>query len=532
MIAAAPILIPDRPKVRELALYPHQEEVLERVRSAFRQGHRRVLLVMPTGAGKSETAAMMHKLTSLDGGRPSVFTVHRRTLVEQFSKRLDQYGLRHGVLMAGVPHALWEPLQVASIDTLDARYFRDDATGDASALPDFKLIVYDEAHTHPEKAARFFDAYPDAFVIGLTATPAASDGKGLGRYGYTAIVEGPTVAWLMQNGYLVPTVRYFGPEVYDYSGVRIGKNGEYVEADADRVVNRRELIGNVVEQYVRLGDGKPFVVFANSVAHSRNLAAAFTELGLPCAHIDGTTPTEEREAAFAAIESGELRGISNYAVLDRGFDAPRISVCILARKVRQITTYLQMVGRVLRVHPGKEECRVIDHGGNVAMHGFVDDPVEWSLDGDEDVNERTRRDREARPAERKPVTCPECATVFSGSRYCPSCGHKLPDPQPRKDDTVATDDDLAEITRDGRVKPRKYSEREKVEWYAGLLWIAERRGYSRGWADHAYREKFGVWRHKKQGIRPAPPSPEVQAFAQAKIKAYLQSRAPQRAAAA
>lgn len=509
---------------RELRLYPHQEEVLDRVRAAFRQGHKRVLLVMPTGAGKSETAAMMHKLTSLDGGRPSVFTVHRRTLVEQFSNRLDKYGLPHGVLMAGHPYSLWEPLQVASIDTLDARYFRDDAGGAGVDLPEFALIVYDEAHTHAEKAKRFFDAFPSAWVIGLTATPAASDGKGLGRYGYTALVQGPTVAWLMENGYLVPTVRYFGPEVYDYTGVRVGRNGEYNEADADKVVNRAELIGNVVEQYVKLGDGQPFVVFANSVSHSRNLAAAFTELGYPCAHIDGTTPTEEREAAFAAIESGELRGISNYAVLDRGFDAPRISVCILARKVRNITTYLQMVGRVLRTSPGKEECRIIDHGGNVAAHGFVDDPVEWSLDDDEDVNERVRRERERQPRERKPVTCPECATVFSGSRFCPSCGHKMPDPQPREDDTEATDDDLAEITRDGRVKRRSYTEEEKRAWYAGLLYIAQARGYSRGWADHAYKEKFGVWRHTKQGIRPLPPAPEVQAFAQAKIRAYARGR--------
>ncbi|HEX6940609.1 MAG TPA: DEAD/DEAH box helicase family protein [Longimicrobiales bacterium] len=531
-----PLFAPPPSERPELKLYPHQEEVLERIRGAFRAGHKRVLLVMPTGAGKSETAAQMQVLTSLSNGRlPSVFAVHRRTLVDQFSKRLRRYGIPHGVLMAGHEYDLEQKIQVASIDTLDARYFRDGATGDSARLPDFGLIVYDEAHTHPDKAARFFDAYPNAWVIGLTATPAPADGRGLGRYGYTAIVEGPSVSWLMANGYLVGRVRYFGPESYDYSGVKIGKGGEYVESSADEVVNRPELIGNVVEQYVKLGNGEPFVVFANSVAHSRNLANAFTELGYPCAHIDANTPGDEREAAYEALEAGTLRGLSNYGILDRGFDAPRVAVCILARKVRHISTYRQMVGRVLRTHPDKSECRIIDHGGNVAAHGFVDDPVEWTLDGDVDVNERERERREKLPAERKPVTCQECGAVFAGSPRCPECGAELPK-RSRSEDVETTGDDLAELTREGVRKAPEATAEEKLRWYAGLLHIARERGYSEGWAAHTYRAKFGVWPAKKVGVEPVPPAPEVRAFAHAKLQAYARrasyARARERRAAA
>lgn len=518
-----PLFAPAAATRRELELYPHQAEVLDRVRAAFREGHRRVLLEMPTGAGKSETAAKMHQLTSLAGAQlPSLFAVHRRGLVAQFSQRLAKYGIPHGVLMAGHGYQLENPIQVASIDTLDARYLREGAPGDPGILPRFGLIVYDEAHTHPDKAARLMDAFPDAWVIGLSATPAPADGKGLGRFGYTRIVSGPSVGWLMERGYLVGRVRYFGPEAYDYTGVKRNRNGEYVESSADEVVNRPELIGNVVEQYLRLGQRRPFVVFANSVGHSKNLEDAFNELDLPCKHIDANTPGEEREQAYRDLEEGRLLGLSNYGILDRGFDAPIVSVCILARKVGHISTYRQMVGRVLRTYPDKDECIVIDHGGNVATHGFVDEPVEWTLDPEVNVNEQERERQEAKTPEERTVACEQCATVFTGPT-CPSCGWERHKPAPKPQEVEHTDDDLAEIGPDG-VRGRKWTNAEKEQWFAELRGLARERGYSDGWAAHTYRDKFGVWPARKSGVAPAEPSAEVRAFARRKLQKFARAR--------
>lgn len=514
-----PMFQPAAPERPELQLYPHQAEVLGVVRERFRQGHRKIILEMPTGAGKSETAAKMHQLTSLEGNKlPSLFAVHRRTLVAQFSRRLEQYGIPHGVIIAGHTYDLSQRIQVASIDTLDVRYLRKDAPGDPSELPPFRFIVYDEAHTHPDKAARLAAAFPDAWLLGLSATPAPADGRGLGRYGYTTIASGPSVSWLMEHGYLVGRVRYYGPETYDYSGVKVGQNGEYIERSADEVVNQPELVGNVPEQYVRLGKGRPFVVFANSVAHSRALEEAFNELGLPCKHIDANTPGEEREQAYRDLEEGRLLGLSNYGILDRGFDAPIVSVCILARKVRHITTYRQMVGRVLRAYPDKDECIVIDHGGNVAMHGFVDEPVDWTLDPEVDVNERERERQENKVAEEKPKTCGQCATVFTG-RTCPECGWEPPARSADPEDVEHTDDDLAELTKDG-AKARQWTAAEKEQWYGELLGLARERGYSEGWAAHTYRDKFGVWPARKRGVRPQAPSQEVRAFARRKLQKF------------
>lgn len=192
----------EQPKPRTLSLYEHQQESYEKCRQAFRDGHRRILLCQPTGGGKSEIAAWMLAQTTAKDNWRGLFSVYRRTLVEQFGNRLSKYNIPHGVIMSNSPADRSQKIQVASISTLHTRYLQDEFAT-AIPLPDFKLIIYDEAHTQAKQAEKLFNQFPDAYVIGLSATPADTNGGGLGKYGYTKIVYGPTVRWLMDNGYLV-----------------------------------------------------------------------------------------------------------------------------------------------------------------------------------------------------------------------------------------------------------------------------------------------------------------------------------------
>ena len=523
MSVARQIELDDRGFVKvlpSLSLYPHQESVMEDCRAAYRDGSRDLILTMPTGAGKSETAARIMTSTVAKGGR-ALFVVHRRTLVRQFSSRLRRYGIPHGVLMAGIPMSRSEGIQVASLDTLHRRYFGEGAEGDAELLPDFNVVIYDEAHTRPDMFRRLRDYYEGrAFVIGLTATPADSAGLGLGAYGYERIVSGPTVRWLMGEGYLCPLVRYFGPETYDYSGVTVSRaTGEFVEKSADKVVNTGVLVGNVVEHYGRLGKQEPFVVFANSVAHSVRIAERFCAAGIPTVHIDMNTSDADREAAYEGIEDGSVRGLSNYGILDRGFDAPRISVCILARKVRNVVTYRQMVGRVIRAYPGKEVCTVIDHGGNVMAHGFIEDEMAWELRTDKDVNEAARDAAEEREeSEDRVITCGDCGAVYAGPS-CPLCGWETPARVPKGKVPIETRSALEEIVHSGGADKRVV--------YGMILGFAAERGYKRGWADNAYREQFGVWPSFPGGkfvIPAALPSSEVRLVLQDKVDRYRRQR--------
>jgi superfamily II DNA or RNA helicase len=422
--------------------------------------------------------------------------------------------------MSGLPYVVGEDIQVASIDTLDSRYFREGAEGDREQLGGFDLVIYDEAHTRAEMFQRVRAAYAGAFVVGLSATPAVPGVGGLGAFGYGAVVSGPSVRELMAGGYLVPEVRYFGPEEYDYSGVRVSRStGEYVEGSADEVVTRAELVGNVVRHYLELGNDEPFVVFANSVGHSAALASRFNQSGVPVMHVDMNTSDEERDYAYSAIESGELRGLTNYGILDRGFDCPRISVCILARKVRNVTTYRQMVGRVLRTHESKDYCTVIDHGGNVARHGFIETEIEWPLEGGRDVNEEARAEAVAREeTEARVVTCGECSFVYSGPR-CPACGWVTPPRAIKLEELSETEAQLVRITGE------RVADQRGV--YGMMLSFARSRGYSGGWADHAYREVFGVWPRfvgGKRKVLPVAPDEVWLAHLEGKVNRYRRQK--------
>lgn len=508
------IIIPPEPK---LTLYPHQEVAEEDVREAFRKGHRQVILQCPTGFGKSEIASDMLSKAA-DKGLAGLFVVHRRTLVEQFSGRLTKYGVKHGMMMAGKKGDREALIQVASIDTLHSRFFGDKALP-LDLLPDWRLIVYDEAHTHPDRARMLMEKFPNAYVIGLTATPAPTDGLGMKRFGYTKIVHGPTVRWLMDNGYLVDA-KYFSVGDYNYDNVKVNtKTGEYVESSADEVVDKPELIGDVIANYGVHGQNLPFVVFANSVKHSRHIADMFCEAGISCKHIDCNTKQDEREEAFKGVRSGAIRGLSNYGILDRGFDLAEISVCILARKVRNITTVRQMLGRVLRTCPGKEYAIVIDHGGNITKHGFADDEIEWTLDPTTNINDKCRDDFDNQPPEKKPITCPNCKTSYRGQRKCPNCGCE---PAVPKGEVEHTDDILVEIKREQ--KPL-VSPEEKDRWRSELLGYAKEKGHEYGWVYHKYKAKFKEDPPRDRWINPQPPSDEVRKFITSQNIRYARGKA-------
>ena len=510
----------------KLKLYPHQEDCLSVCREAFRQGHKKIVLRMPPGAGKTEIASQA-MLTAAEQSRLRCwFVVHRRTLVSQTSKRLSKYNIDHGVMMAGEPPSIMQKIQVVSLDTVFHRYVKDEAKRDIGDLLGPELIFYDEAHTNADMFDSLSQKFPKAWVIGLTATPALAFGRPMRELGYTKMVNGPKTSWLIENGYLVGA-RYFAPEQYDYSKVKVSKTtGEYVESSADGVVDKPELIGNLVHHYEDLGSERPFVVFANSVAHSRHIAKRFTDSGYPCAHIDHKVDNDTRDMYFQQVRDGKLKGLSNYGVLDRGFDLDILGVCILARKFRNLSAYIQAGCRVTRFVEGKDLAIILDHAGNVVEHGFLDDDFEWTLDGDNNEKSREEKEKEPRPVKcwncstvytgptcptcgsgnKPPVICPDCGTQIMGD-FCHHCGYMFP---LEEEEIVETNHDLVEIQKDG--KKKKTDAATKREIYGQLLWICDQRGHKRGWADHKFKAMYSHFPARKNGIPMKEPSPEIVAF--------------------
>jgi superfamily II DNA or RNA helicase len=467
---------------------------------------------MPTGSGKTivaralvEGAAAKHKRV--------LFLAPRRELIFQTCEKLEAVGVSYGVLMAGQVPRRWEPVQVACVSTLTTRCLRNHSM----ALPAADLVIVDEAHLSIAKQTRaLLDAYPGAVKVGLTATPARTDGKGLGAM-YDDLVLGPSVAELTALGHLVP-VRYFAPTKPDLAKIRVVR-GDYDQAALGARMDDPKLVGDIVANWARIAPERKTVVFAVNVSHSMHLRDRFLEIGVTAEHLDGATPKEERAAILKRLRAGETQVLCNCEVLTYGWDEPSIACAVLARPTKSLARYFQMVGRVLRPSDGKADCIAIDHSGAVDEIGFVDEPIVWSLDASDNVNERHAKDREAKP---KTITCGECATVFSARGTCPNCGAEVPKHFAKPVEVLNAE--LAELERDKRRKNREWSNREKRVFHGELLGVQGERGYRYGWAANQYRERFGVWPNAYKDAPVVEPTRETLAWVQSRLIRYAKRK--------
>jgi DNA repair protein RadD len=381
----------------------YQLDVIDGVRAHVAAGRRRVVVQMPTGAGKTLTAGELFR-RGLEKGSRCLFIADRRNLVSQTAQKFREYGLSVGEIMAGVDPT-GAPVQVASKDTLLARCVRTDR----ARLPPADIVVEDECRgVMAREYQHLIAAWPKAVHVGLDATPVRDDGLGLGDV-YDAIVCSPQTADLVRDGYLAP-VRCFAPQDRKRRG-------------------KRKVCGDPVQHWKKYAEGRPTVAFCSRVEQSLAVVAAYNRAGIPAEHIDQRTSDEERDAVFARLEKGRTLVVSNVGIVCYGTDVPCLSCCQLLCLCEGYASYIQRVGRVRRMHPGKADCVVLDHADAVMDHGLPDDPVTWTLSRSETVDQRNKKDRkEGKRAQ--PVVCPSCGCVYApsaaGGLVCPECGTKLP----------------------------------------------------------------------------------------------------------
>jgi superfamily II DNA or RNA helicase len=491
-------------------LRPYQKDGVDRIRAC--EEHR-ILFVAPTGAGKTVVALALIDETVAAGGRV-LFFAHRRELVFQPSRKLFAAGIDHGVLLPDHPTRLHAPVQVASKDTLYARAVRSSRI----ELPPADLVVVDEAHHTPAKTYRdILIRYPEARILGLTATPCRGDGRGLGD-DYNVLIECPQIGQLIELEFLVGT-KVFAPYLPDLTGVQI-RHGDYVEDQLASHMDKQQLVGDIVDTRRRRGEGRPTVVFATGVGHSVHIRDEFRRAGILCEHVDGTTPAEERDTIIAKLAAGQIDVITNCMVLTEGWDSPSTSCLILARPTRHHGLYRQMVGRVLRPSPGKVDALILDHAGSTLVHGFIEEPVIWSLSPDRPAAQSPNQI--ARSEGRMPglAVCPECAAVRRQGRPCPSCGWR---PQPKPVAVDMLEGELAEVSRQGMVTaPVDDPERFRGE----LAAICQERRYAPGWIAHRYKARYGIW-PPRTPAEPIEPSRATRRWVAEQNAAYRASQGGQ-----
>ncbi|TAL45478.1 MAG: DEAD/DEAH box helicase [Salinibacterium sp.] len=385
-----------RPELR-----PYQRNGLKELRNALLEGYRAIVVVSPCGSGKTVMFADMIDRIRLAGKKVLVLA-HRKELIDQTSAKLDALEVPHGVIKAGHYRVQpWQPVQVASVQTLINR----------PQFPEADYVVPDESHhATSETWHTIIQAYPNARIIGWTATPYRGDGTGLAEAGFQKIVVVAQIPELIEQGYLVPA-REFAP--YDPDLRRIRKTAaDYNSKDLGRAMDRPTLIGNLVETWKKWAPGRSTVVFAVGIEHSRHIVERFLKEGITAEHLDADTPDDQRVAILGRVASGQTTIISNVTVLTEGWDMPRLSCGIMARPTLSESLFVQMCGRPLRPNEGKVDCILLDHAGNTGRHGSITDHRPFSLLGE------PRASGVPKPPSQK--TCPKCLSVVPSSvEKCP-----------------------------------------------------------------------------------------------------------------
>ena len=451
------------------SLRPYQAAAIGEVVARWRGGARGVMLQMPTGAGKTRTACEHATIALRSWGRSVMIVLHTRELRRQWVGALEAAGVAPGVIASGVAPDPYARCQVAQVQTLDARV--RGGYGFWSQRCD--LLIIDEAH-HAAAASylRCIEALEPAAMLGLSATPARADGKGLDPP-FDALVRGPDVADLIEAGHLSDYV-IRSAELNDFSRLRRARGGDYAAGPAGEAVGAQS--ADAVRSWQREAPTHQTIAFCCTRRHGREVAERFRRHGVATGYADGSMHVSRRDRAIADFAARRTRMLVSVDLLGEGVDIPGASCALLLRPTRSVPRHLQPIGRVIRPHDHPSGLSVvIDCVGNCRRLGGPRTPYEWTLDGG--VERADGRDAEAKAAEAK------AAEASGGGR-----------PPPVERDVLLVDiDDATVRVRPLDGAPSGHNRRDVAHALrlcrslGQMRELATRLGYRGGWAEMQWR---------------------------------------------
>ena len=418
-----------------MRLRPRQKLFVERSLAAL--GTRaNTLGIAPTGAGKTIMLSAVTGESIGDSDAKACVLAHRDELTEQNRAKFGRVNPGLTTSVVDATSKSWDgQVTFAMVPTLTRER-------NLAAMPKLDLLVIDEAHHAVADSYRRIidhvrDANPDARIFGVTATPNRGDKKGL-RAVFDNVADQVRLGELIGSGHLVPP-RTFVIDVGVQDKLKAVRKtlSDFDMAEVAEIMDRAPITEEVIRHWQEKASDRPTVVFCSTVAHAAHVAEAFNAAGIPTGLIHGDLPSEERRNILAAFAAGEIRVITNVAVLTEGWDHPPTSCVVLLRPSSYKSTMIQMVGRGLRTvdpaeFPGvvKTDCIVLDFGTSSLTHGTLEQDVD--LDGITGTGEAPTK------------TCPECtAEIPLGCRECPICGEPLVDEDDDRKSQEATDGDLS-----------------------------------------------------------------------------------------
>ncbi|RZL90767.1 MAG: DUF2075 domain-containing protein [Variovorax sp.] len=476
---------------------PFQTAAHERLRQGAREGHKNQILMSPTGSGKTYLGLRIaHE--ALSKGKRAIFVCDRTTLIDQTSSTADRYGLSaHGVIQADHWRTDYsKPFQIASAQTLARRQW-----------PEADVIVVDEAHT---KLKAWTDHIPTckAMVIGLSATPFSTR---LGKL-FTNLVNATTMHELTQSGVLVP-MRVFSCTTADMTGAETS-GGEWTDSAAAK--RGMEIVGDVVSEWIKFGEGRKTIVFGATIAHCEELCRQFVNAGVMASVFTSDTPAAERLDLLKEYRKPDstLRVLISVEALAKGFDVPDVGCVVDCRPLRKsLSTAIQMWGRGLRASPetGKTDCILLDHSGNILR--FADDYTKIFFDGLDMLDTGESLDKAVRkePEEQEKKGCPSCGYKPFKKR-CMACGFEIVD--------QSLVEQVPGQMREVLIGTSKAAEKHEHLWQQACAYARAhgRPDTQQGRAAHIFKDIVGTWPPREWHIE-ATPGAEISRAVLNKIRA-------------
>jgi superfamily II DNA or RNA helicase len=374
-----------------MELREYQTKLIDDIRNELYKGKKNICAVLGCGGGKSVIQGEIAR-SATQKKNEVLFIVHRQELCRQIENTFRQCGVD------------FDYCTIAMVQTLCRR---------VSGLKEPKLILVDECHHILSNSYRkIIDSFPNAVVIGFTATPVRMNEGGLGAV-FESLVESVSTKWLIENHYLAP-YKYYGADLADTRNLHT-RNGEFVPDEVELLMARTVIYGSTVENWKKFADGRQTIVYCSSINTSRETARAFKEAGITAAHLDGTTGKTEREQTVADFRGGKIKVLCNVDLFGEGFDVPGCEAVVLLRPTQSLSLHIQQSMRSMRYKPGKTAI-ILDHVGNYTRHGLPDEERDWSL----------QQKKKGRKHESTVKTCPNCYTVVpTGKPACPHCGYEF-----------------------------------------------------------------------------------------------------------
>lgn len=438
-----------------MALREYQQKLINEVFSAFDEGFAAPCIVLPCGGGKSVIVAEIAKIYTLMD-KEVLFLVHRKELCQQIFSTFVKYGVR------------MEFCKIAMVQTV-VKHLNEERKPD--------LIITDENHhslaESYKKIYKYFSGVPR---VGVTATPERIDGSGLDDVNDKLIV-GVTAKWLIENNFLAP-YDYYAPEIQMPKFHT--RNGDFIQSEVANFFNKNQnkIYGDVVKHYRNLADGKQAICYLPTVEFSQQTARKFNEMGIPSAHLDGTTNKSERDRIINKFRNGEIKILCNVDIVSEGFDVPDCECVILLRPTKSLILYTQQSMRCMRYKPNKRAI-IIDHVNNINRFGFPDREREWLLEG---------HPHQKQEGEQPLKICKNCfAAVPISTRKCPNCGAEF-EFDDKEVETVDT-----KLIKISKAKERVifYLSPNECQNVEELAEYAKMHGYKPGWVY--YQQKARGW---------------------------------------